>query len=341
MTNTTSTTTTTTATTSAIPCGVCGVGVIEPTQTTERKVPAPNSAFELTRPVDHPVAPVRFVHTGTFATCAECSARHKVAEEIVHRHPVLINQLGNVAVKAVAGALDALAAAGHPDAYQQHVDTPGSVIQLIRRFEPVRQAVRFDSRDADADAVTASTTQTPTPRGSATAWEHLKTGEEADTRTTLRKAYAGLLDRAVARSRPAARIAPPDGGGCLFCGIGAVEMAAVTVSDLGGVAEVRSKVWRSVSAPPLLIGGRVTAPKIKGHTCPECSKALDSAGAMGHGAMQRSFVKAMQKAGRADDLPALVASGYQDLEGLVAWAVSGNRKPNRKPWAHLRLDGAK
>jgi hypothetical protein len=278
--------------------------------------------------------------------------------DLLAEHPRVRDRLGgaDAALHRVESALYALAVLGRPvpppgrpmapeelGALLRHLSAPGAAARWLLRFTPIR------ARDARPG------TCSPRP------WAHVR----LSLRATLREGYAAVLRERVTLSAPPLRIPPPaltprdlagsPGteavaalGACLLCGIAAVTLPAAHVAREGGRAAAASSVWRLLAASPATLGGRAVPARVVGHTCPDCTEALRSAGAVGHEAILRAVVAHLTRTGRDDDADrlTLTASGAYSVPGLVGWgalAHSAHRRekvqppPNAKPWAHLRF----
>ncbi len=165
-------------------------------------------------------------------------------------------------------------------------------------------AVRFDAQP------TAGTC-------SSAPWAHV--GEEL--RVTLREAAARWMRERIERP---ARVAPPadsDRRGCLFCGVGHV-MAMPSRADT---------VWTATSTTLRTLGGH-SASVIDGDTCPTCAVAIERAGSVGIGAMQRAVLDFV------GFKPAGPAAADIELD-VVGWgALPTGTQPNATPWQHLDVD---
>jgi hypothetical protein len=130
----------------------------------------------------------------------------------------------------------------------------------------------------------------------------------------------------------------PVNGGCLLCGIGAVEVTSQQVSRAGGVAVATMDAWTLRAACDLTqLGGRKRGlTRLRGYTCPTCSEAVEWAGSVGPSAIERSLVVTLGLG--------LHWTGDRTLTRTPAWGalVAGAQRiglptliPNDQPWQHL------
>ncbi|MEU2203027.1 hypothetical protein AB0P19_03645 [Microbacterium oleivorans] len=232
--------------------------------------------------------------------CEACAAIDDAAASALGRSPEVVGRLGGVARQSLVAALSALATLGLAS---PSLDSAADVVRLIDRLG-IGGAVRFESQ------------ATPDTCSSAP-WAHV--GEEL--RATLREAGARWLREGIERP---VRVAPPadsDRRGCLFCGVGHV-MAMPSRAD---------SVWTATSTTLRTLGGHSTA-VLDGDTCPTCAAAIEHAGSVGIGAMQRAVLDFV---GYRPTGPA-----GADLElAVIGWgALPPGTTPNATPWQHLDVD---
>lgn len=294
------------------PCRCCGVAVhLSPDTPTESR------EFKAT----HPVTGALREHGGwtqTFARCAACWDVAAAAESIVAAHPALVRRLGPaVAGPTVEAALVSLAVLGQP----LPVDpSAAEVARLLRHLSGPGAGVMWRER-----ASLALGHALPYP------YAHL----EDEDRATLRRAYAAVLADRLADGAPPVRVVPPPlalgrdeqpvGTGCLLCGVGSV---AVDRRDTA------ARPWAVRSAYADQIGARRST-RLRGHTCPACTEAVERDGALGPSAVERALYVHL-------DLAHLNHAPW--LSGPLAWGAltadarrrgEPDPQPNGTPWAHL------
>ena len=164
-------------------------------------------------------------------------------------------------------------------------------------------------------------------------WAHVS----AEWRRELRAAFARVLAFRFAQSQPDQEVPCPDPGGCMLCGVGAVEMEATRVAILGGVDGAATFAWTARSVVPSSIGGKALRGRVDGYTCPTCERAVTEAGSFGIAAMGRSLAEHLDRAGKPEQAKRVrSAVRLDELEGLVAHGVGGG-PASREPWEHVRL----
>lgn len=153
-------------------------------------------------------------------------------------------------------------------------------------------------------------------------------------RGDLRSGYAALLKERVAASASSVCLAPPRPepqgqdiaapGGCLFCGVAAVEVPAVQVARSGGREQAARGVWtsRRVSISSL---GRWGPEYVVGFTCPACSAAIETVGSVGPTSLERALMTYADPASGGR-----VPNGDQ-LAGLVGWGALVAHARQRTP----------
>lgn len=147
-------------------------------------------------------------------------------------------------------------------------------------------------------------------------------------RAALRGALGRFQALRLAVGAPPTPVPPPAGRGCLWCGIGTVEVSALKVAR-DGESNAADSVWEYVTISHSSLGGQSKSPQpsVPGYLCPTCKDAAQFVGGTFRGAMERA---------------ALVAAGARwdsdiTIDGLVAWGISGATEPNDFPWAHTNL----
>ena len=276
----------------ALSCRVCGVEV-RLGATVEVEVAALAREGE-----PSPAGQARRLPTFTFGRCPACTQRAARAQALLLAHPSIAGRQGNVAAHRLACALDGLAALGAdlgalPDdseallvALMEHLAGPGSSVLWVSRFAPTWHS------GADPDECN------PQP------WSHV--GD--NLRDRLSSAYAQVLAARVALSAPPVRLGPPDGAGCLCCGVRTAEMRRGAPSP-----------WAFVTFSAGALGAASDPGRqVDGYLEPVCAAAIAHVGAIGPTALERALL--------AHRTPALLRElGADNIEisGLTAWAVSG------------------
>lgn len=114
-------------------------------------------------------------------------------------------------------------------------------------------------------------------------WAHV---DEAQ-RARLRDAFGQVLADCVAMLAPDVELTPPDernprpatAAGCLYCGVAAVSMTALSVRRHGGAKQAAKAVWSQRSVRPSSLGAHADGPdRLIGWLCPNCSQAADEIG---------------------------------------------------------------
>ncbi|PRB04605.1 hypothetical protein CQ047_16580 [Microbacterium sp. MYb72] len=231
--------------------------------------------------------------------CDTCSATGGHAARLLDANPRIARGIGSPARHQVTCALNALQVIGAALPEQ----TTDEALRELLELAPLGAAARWSARFS------------PTLRrgsreehAASEPWLFVGT----DIRTDIRRGYAHWL----ARRLPPRPAACPSGG-CLLCGVGEV------------MARHGDKPWRetTVNASVLSgVGGSVT-----GHLCQPCQAAQDDAGSH----MLDAAILAVVDPDRAIRRKRPYAP---TVNGARGWAVTG-RKPNRKPFGHLNLDG--
>lgn len=165
---------------------------------------------------------------------------------------------------------------------------------------------------------------------SAYPWAHVTTAQRAE----LRSAYAAVLRDRLALSEPPVAIRCPSGG-CLLCGVASVDRAAIEVTRRGGPLATAQAVWLPISPSPTALGG--SGPDlVKGHVCPACADAIDSAGAVGPTARGLAVVAHVGQSSeeKAERLRDRLGDDFPPV--LPAWAALRDAEPSAEPWSHLR-----
>lgn len=307
----------------ALACLSCGVAV-SAEEVAERGVTVVDAHARAGVPVsqnpDAPPTRLRF----EFSRCARCADRERAAGLILDDLPRVVARLGaDMARHRLTCALDGLAAVGATpprtfdaatvSALLRHLAAPGASVRWASRFAPV---VTEGARPGAANVEP---------------WQHL--GEEVAR--AVRDGWAAALAERVARSAPDARLAPPEGRGCAFCGVSHVTVPAVRVTALGGSEWAARRVWSTVKVSPRTFGGQHSPRPVTVALCPPCAEAVDATGAVGEPAMRRAFAAHLRGQGR--DYDALLIA-HEDVGPVSGWAAK-RRKPNAGPWAHLRMPG--
>lgn len=265
----------------------------------------------------------------SMGTCADCHDRTRAAQRAVEAWPHLASRYGrDNAVHRIAAALDAAALVGGarlPD--PEHLDL-GAVLLMAERLIVPGVAARWAAQFVPHVTGAASL-------GACAAWPWAHVTE--DVRRQARRAVADLIAYRAARHMPPKAIAPPHGRACPFCGVASVEVPAVRVVTLGGLAETEARTWEPVSAPRRAFGGSDSG-TLSGYLCPPCTAALVKVGSVGPSTLEHAYVAHLRRIGRtraARDLTTTLELGG-DIQGLRSWAVS-SVPPGSTPWEHVAL----
>lgn len=180
---------------------------------------------------------------------------------------------------------------------------------------------------------------------SALSWQsvpagHAAAGPWAHVGPEMRRVLAEQFRRWMfTRAHPgrAVPIPPPEGRGCLLCGVDAVSVPAGRAHQIAPDA-----LWRPVAASRGSLGGK-GGQRVRGALCGACVDAASDGGGglvLGPTTMETALARRWESTGEAD-AAALLSQGL--VEGVRAWAVTG-LPPSREPWGHMEipeLDGAR
>lgn len=236
--------------------------------------------------------------------CPVCAEIRAEAERLAAESPGLGVDFGiRGAVEVVERALIAAAAVGQPARIGSTRDLRLAVAHLSQLGGVIRWASRFEGlAERAADPRT----------GAATPFAHV---DEAQL-GRLRTAFAAYLRARVERPIP---IVPREAVACLLCGVGQVL----------GLPSRAAEIWRPMRVKASAIGGRGNE-KISGELCPACAAEADVVGIVGATAIEHLVLRAAGVERR----PAAFGVTFR---ATPAWAVSGQKTPNARPWAHLDL----
>lgn len=299
-------------------CPVCGIATVPGSEL----VQVPLFKYHADGTVD------RAVGSDDFARCPACEARRQLAERIVAAHPGAVRALGGIVTERTESVLAALAVLDRP---LPDPSLPERELASLLRYFVAAGSARWPLRPGIC---------APKP------FAHVR--ERA--RINLRLAYLRHRRDLAQDQRPPVRLAPPQppagvprpaatiADACLFCGVGAVEVSALTVYRLGREAAT-NHVWTYRQVDPGSLGAAASPDKIGGFTCPQCTEAIRAAGAVGITAVENSYAATVQ-----DTDPDLAnAVRYGDLQiftwlEMVRRAQTAGRppaKPNQRPWQHV------
>jgi hypothetical protein len=294
--------------TDLLACAECAIAVPDGRVTESRNI------TEIRSPSGRDRGPERIVD---LSTCGTCRANADRIEQLLHEHPALRRARGP------AGATRAL----------QNVVTALGVLQ--------QPAPAADVPDADLGALIHHLSEP----GARLSWRFQATGGVApyrysfvreDQLDAVRQAYGAYLHERTARSAPPARIPPPKGHGCMFCGVGVVLVTAATVARQGRDLTM-SRTWRDVHTTVTSLG-RDSPDRAVGCLCPTCSEAHDVVGSIGQTAMARALATHLREAGAAQVAWAVEDASKDNRIRLVGWgALPSGEPPNDRPWQHLDL----
>lgn len=305
----------------ALACASCGVAVPADEQPDE-PVTETSLGREGALVPNSPDAP-RPTQTHTFTRCPSCADRDEAVRLILDDVPEVVVRLDpEVAHHRLGCALDAIAATG--GGFPRGSDlTAAEVNALIRHLTGPGADTRWSSRFAPLTAAGAR------PGTAALGpWAHVT--EEA--RAAVRQGRAAVLRERVARSAPDEWIEPPEGTGCMFCGVGHITVSAQRVAALGGRDKAAEAVWRVERVNPRVLGGPPAPQRLTGALCGPCAAAVDTVGSIGHTAMERAYVEHLREQGEHEAAKYLGAHGADRMTG---WSGLGTEEPNPAPWEHL------
>lgn len=276
-------------------CEACGVAVASSVVASRTSVPTPSE---------------RAKGVVEFARCSDCEAIREQARAYVDAHPVLVTRLGDIAVERIESVLFGLAILAQP--------VPDNLAMLLPRLHPAAHGVWFSN----------PLTLQP-KRCSPRPWAHVSLSQRAE----LRKAFAASLRDRLALSAPPVDVVCPSGG-CLLCGVRAVERSAVEVNQRGGPAAAAIAVWRPILTSVHALGRR-GPDQVSGHVCPACDKAIRDAGGIGQVAIGNAVLAHVQHTkgeAKARRLRSLLEADYP--LHLLGWGAL-NQRPSGSPWFHL------
>lgn len=278
-----------------LPCLSCGVAVAGDGAERERVTALGRAGY--------PKTPSNRMVVIEMTRCPDCAALRERARALLEEHPRVSRAIGSheIAVHRVECALVGVQVLG---ARLGQLGSDKALPLLLSAMVAPGASARWAARFAPV-VLEGSATGTC----GAARWSHVST----ETVAALRDAYGAYL-RALTE-RPAA-LRPPDGNGCLFCGIGSVTAPPSHSPE----------VWHRCSALPSALGGQ-GAERLAGYLCPTCWSAVEEVGSMGPSAMERALLMHLG-VGRTLAPVALVA--------LVAWGVQrAPQAANRRPWEHV------
>lgn len=311
----------------AVPCRTCGVAV--PGDPTEHRELIPTTS----RYPDGRLPHNPRTHRQGFARCNDCAEHRALAGAIATAHPGLGQRIGGGhAVDRLEAALVALAVLGKPAPADL---PPPEVGRMIRFLAPEGERIRWIAHAADAPGHVL-----PEP------FAHLTTAD----RNAVTVAWGALLADRRNADAPPVRLAPPAlsrddlaggvqpvSGGCMLCGVATVEVPARALRRAGGAAAAAADVWSlRPKCDPHQIGGRMSPNDVRGHTCPDCTAALDHVGCIGPSAIERALVVVL---GLDRHWSEFSAMGRVPAWGALVDDAQRRGKPtpapNETPWAHL------
>lgn len=279
------------------------------------------------------------VHRATevrFLRCRECQVLTDTATEAIAGLPSIRTRLGeHSAIHQLASALLALTVLGQDLPTREQLADRTTVRSLIHHLN-MGAALRWVAQYAPL--------LMRSPKDCAEVrWDHIT----HEALASARAAYANMLAERVARTAPPVKLAPPTAPdadlarGCLYCGLAQMAVEASQAVLAGGQETARVMTWRPVSiATPSCIGAPISPEPVKGWLCPSCARAVDEAGVVGQGSMEKALRQHLKEA-RSDELAVIAGS---ELDVITSWAglVLRQRRRNRpippankQPWGHL------
>lgn len=272
------------------------------------------------------------------ARCPECLDRRQLAIKIAAEHPAAGAQLGSVVVDVIDGVLITLELLDKPLPDPKISDAElGSMIRTLSTA----------GRSATWETVAAERPGLCSPRP----WGHVRQA----TRQVLLRGWIDDAAEQIKMRRPPVAVPPPPAvgpgikinGGCALCGVDHVDVNALRVHRLGGVATAALEVWtRRESIDIAALGGPSTPDRFAVVVCPTCSDAVRTAGAVGPGAMELALPRHLEDHGE-DALAQEVRRGDRRVVGWAGWVVQARYQdqddpgPSAEPWSHLIFDGAR
>ena len=326
----------------ALPCGDCGRAVAEPD-------PATVEQAEMVRNGRATVVLV--------AKCPACAERDRTGTVLGQRYlrgGVTRDgrrYTGKDAVTLLIEARAAIDAAGMEPSSVKSAVRPAAVlaVEIVHLSHSIR-GLRWRDRLSPPASLVADPIQLVEP-GTANAhpWAHLDDGDRA----RLRRGVIKMLGERVALQAPDVAIVPPTvpdehaghrgtlvPAGCLYCGIGARTMTALSVARCGGADAAARSVWTLRQVSPASLGARRGGPtRLLGWLCPACERSAASEGsANSAGALEGALSAFLGVSRRTMAGDEMWVTGLQGWGGLVANALRRGRPtppPNAESWGHL------
>lgn len=317
-------------------CRVCGVAVEAHPEDTTHVVRATHREGQQPLPPHPRTGDPRWTVEVEMLLCTECASTEQTAEDLLDA--VHFTAQYGKAQDRFTLALNALRVIGQqPD----REPTAADIKAMARALASLGRATTWEARYAGVAPRDARTNEcTTVPFG------HVS----HEARSEVRAARARMLAVRVAENAPPRQVLPPPAssaraepinGGCLMCGVAAVEVPAAEVARRGDAALDRA--WQRAQADPRALGGVGSPTPISGHLCPPCSDARQSVGSLGVTACERAMKHYLREVGRDDDARVI---REEETTGLAAWGalvhrqrVQGKRerRPSAEPWAHVNV----
>jgi hypothetical protein len=268
--------------------------------------------------------------------CGACQQVSDVATAAIERMPLLAAKMGTEgAAHRLSSALLALVLLGRP--VPDDLSDRAAVMSLIRHLSIPGASARWVTRLAPVLTVS------PTACGTAP-WSHVS----EELLSTARSAYAAMLAERVAAKAPPVVLAPPNAPdpdlarGCLYCGVGALAVAADEAARAGGTESARWIAWQPISIlTPSSIGAPASAEPVRGWLCPRCAAVVEDMAVVGQSSMEKALRAHLAEVGRTDDLRRITGGELSQLASWAGFVLLQRRRgrpvprPNREPWGHL------
>jgi hypothetical protein len=140
----------------------------------------------------------------------------------------------------------------------------------------------------------------------------------------------------LARREPDVSVRPPDGSGCLLCGLGVQSVSALAMR-MAAPAQPLGLCTPATAVRTSLGGMRTDRERVEGHLCRACARAVDdSGGAVGQQAIARALLAHVEArwSVRAQRLRMMLPEDQPPT--LPGWAADTSRLPSTEPWGHPR-----
>jgi hypothetical protein len=296
----------------ALPCSTCGLAVNSPEATTHTL----ESVAQIKTVGPGEGVPILIEGPAEYlmATCPRCAASHELAERIIDAHPAWAAARGERwyglnLIRAALVALDVVGGVQEGFVKQFLLGKERHFQMVIEFLDLLGAGARYSSRFIPVTKLVANPARLSSER-----FDFLT----AEERQRLSAAFVSLL---FALRDKEGFVPPPDGRGCLLCGVGHVWALASKSREIWG------DPWQAV---PATLGGKGQPDPIVGFLCPACGSVAERHRALGMAVLEESFIEFL-----AVDRGGIPLGNDVRIDGLRAWCtLPEGTPPNRTPWAH-------